>query len=111
MVMEPCRGRTMEPTRSGVMVVDPEPVGHAPDRIAGKAEGSHVRRTVPEESRRGCPKTAAARTVFQLVPESVQQTSVRESRVLQHGIHAERCPADLFRWSRQRGRRSAEGRQ
>src|SRR6185312_5713568 len=96
MVLEPFRGRTMERVGRWALGVDWEPLGNAPNRIAGEVTDSNIGCPVSGKAWPPPSSKKTARTDSWLVSEGVCQATAHGRRVLQSGIHAERCAPNLF---------------
>ena len=107
---------TMPPTRCGAarpgaVGAHPQPLGRPADRVREKLQSVLARarsaRRLTIWCRGGARRRSRARGSRQAHPQS--RADLR--RLLQHGVHVERGPADLLGRPGQRGRRSAQGRQ
>ncbi len=85
-------------------------VGGAAHCLAGTDREARRGARLSRQARRAAPQTPRGASSARLVPTGTCAVTTRARRLLQHGIHAERGAAHLFRRPRQRGGRSVEGR-
>ena len=109
LVVAPRRGRALERARSRALEPHPQPVGGAPGRLTGQARGAPRASGLSGASRAAPRASARVPCLPGVVPAAPPPGVPHPRRLFQHGVRPERGPADLFRRSRQRGGRSAQG--